>query len=60
MLGGNVALSFVGPASANVRSSDIRLIAAAGPARWATAPEVPTLIEQGFDASIIAYARRRR
>lgn len=56
MLGGNVALSFVGPASANVRSSDIRLIAAAGPARWATAPEVPTLIEQGFDASIESWA----
>ena len=33
LLGGNVDLSFVGPASANVRSGDVRMIAAAGPAR---------------------------
>ena len=56
ILGGKVALSFVGPASANVRSGDIRLIAAAGPERWSTSPEVPTLIEQGFDASIESWA----
>lgn len=56
LLGGNVALTFTGPASANLRSGDIRLIAAAGPARWASVPEVPTLIEQGFDASIESWA----
>ena len=56
IMGGKVDLSIVGSASANVRSGELRLIAAAGPERWSTAPEVPTLIEQGFDASIESWA----
>lgn len=56
LLGDFVTMSIVGPGSANVQSGDFRLIAAAGQRRWSLMPDVPTLIEQGYDTAIESWA----
>lgn len=56
LLGDFVTMSIIGPGSANLRSGDLRLVAAAGPRRWSLMQDVPTLIEQGYDTAIESWA----
>ena len=59
LLSGRVQLMFDGPATAiaNARTGRVRLLAISGPNRLASAPEVPTMGEQGYPAvgAVVGY-----
>ena len=52
LLSGRVEMMFDGPATAilNAKTGRVRMVAVAGPNRLASAPEVPTMAEEGYPA----------
>ncbi len=56
LMGDVVTAAIIGPGSANLKSGELTLIAAAGPRRWSLRQDIPTLIEQGYDTAIESWA----
>ncbi|MDP3387776.1 MAG: tripartite tricarboxylate transporter substrate binding protein [Eubacteriales bacterium] len=57
VLGGHIQVAVGGQAEITqfMKSGELRLLAAAGESRWETAPEVPTLLELGYDVALRSY-----